>query len=130
MVSVRRPSVIDEAGRDFGCDCGVGDRRAGKLGFGKGREPRRADQRAHRSRDANSRISARVYSRPTVACVPSTETRFDADCAQAGLIAGTVPTKGTEKRAAQFGQRKRGGGVAGDDDQIWFVSAMLRRARR
>src|SRR6476659_4749404 len=52
--------------------------------------------------DANSRISARVYSRPTVACVPSTETNFDTDWEQAGLIAGTVPTKGTEKRARNW----------------------------
>ena len=47
---------------------------------------------------ANSRISALVYSRLTVACVPSTATRLLRDCAQAGLIAGTVPTNGTEKR--------------------------------
>ena len=44
---------------------------------------------------AKSRISARVYSRCTVPLVPSTETRFVLDWAQAGLIAGTVPTNGT-----------------------------------
>ncbi|MGY4293809.1 hypothetical protein ACVWXN_001904 [Bradyrhizobium sp. i1.4.4] len=43
-----------------------------------------------------SRISALVYSRFTVPLVPSTETRRVFDCAQAGLIAGTVPTKGRE----------------------------------
>jgi hypothetical protein len=37
-----------------------------------------------------------VYSRFTVACVPSTAMRLLFDCAQAGLIAGTVPTNGTE----------------------------------
>ena len=73
--------------------------------------------------DANSRISARVYSRPTVAWVPSTVTRFVTDCAHAGLIAGTVPTNGTAKSRAQFAERKRRGGVAGDDDQIGFVFA-------
>ncbi len=41
-------------------------------------------------------MSARVYSRATVASVPSTETRFVIDAAQAGLIAGTVPTNGSE----------------------------------
>src|SRR6266700_2363722 len=48
---------------------------------------------------ANSRISARVYSRLTVASVPSTDTRLVREAAQAGLIAGTVPTNGTTKRA-------------------------------
>ena len=49
------------------------------------------------------RISAWVYSRATVASVPSTETRFDCDAAQAGLIAGTVPTKGRVKRSRSAG---------------------------
>ena len=40
-----------------------------------------------------------MYSRDTVACVPSTAMRLVFDWAQAGLIAGTVPTKGTVKRA-------------------------------
>ena len=44
---------------------------------------------------AKSRISARVYSRCTVPLVPSTETRLVLDLAQAGLMAGTVPTNGT-----------------------------------
>src|ERR1700732_578066 len=44
---------------------------------------------------AKSRISALVYSRCTVPLVPSTDTRLVFDCAQAGLIAGTVPTNGT-----------------------------------
>ena len=44
-----------------------------------------------------SRMSARVYSRATVASVPSTETRRVSEPAQAGLIAGTVPTNGTAK---------------------------------
>jgi len=42
---------------------------------------------------AKSRMSACVYSRVTVACVPSTETRLVREAAQAGLIAGTVPMK-------------------------------------
>ena len=37
-----------------------------------------------------------MYSRLTVASVPSTETRRVREPAQAGLIAGTVPTKGSE----------------------------------
>src|ERR1700731_4528029 len=41
-------------------------------------------------------MSARVYSCATVASVPSTETRLVTDAAQAGLIAGTVPTNGSE----------------------------------
>ena len=36
-----------------------------------------------------------VYSRLTVPLVPSTETRLVFELAQAGLIAGTVPTNGT-----------------------------------
>jgi hypothetical protein len=52
---------------------------------------------------ANSRIRARVYSRCTVASVPSTDTRLVRDAAQAGLIAGTVPTNGTAKRARKLG---------------------------
>ena len=64
------------------------------------------------------RIRAWVYSRATVASVPSTETRFDCDAAQAGLIAGTVPTNGTLKALAQRRQRLRRGGVAGDHDEI------------
>src|SRR5207237_156967 len=52
---------------------------------------------------ANSRISARVYSRCTVASVPSTETRLVRDAAHAGLIAGTVPTKGSANRARKLG---------------------------
>ena len=52
---------------------------------------------------AKSRISARVYSRLTVASVPSTDTRLLTEAAQAGLIAGTVPTNGTEKRARKCG---------------------------
>ena len=42
-------------------------------------------------------MSARVYSRFTVASVPSTETCLVIDAAQAGLIAGTVPTNGSAK---------------------------------
>ena len=44
-----------------------------------------------------------MYSRFTVASVPSTETRFERDAPQAGLIAGTVPTKGTANRARRCG---------------------------
>src|SRR6202043_2380544 len=43
---------------------------------------------------AKSRISALVYSRLTVPLVPSTDTRLVFELAQAGLMAGTVPTKG------------------------------------
>ena len=52
---------------------------------------------------AKSRISALVYSRAIVACVPSTETRLLTESAQAGLMAGTVPMKGTWKRARNCG---------------------------
>ena len=65
-----------------------------------------------------SRISARVYSRATVASVPSTETSVICEAAQAGLIAGTVPTKGSEKRCRKSVQHQGRGGVAGDHDQI------------
>ncbi|CKZ83131.1 Uncharacterised protein [Mycobacterium tuberculosis] len=36
-----------------------------------------------------------MYSRFTVPLVPSTDTRFVFEDAQAGLMAGTVPTNGT-----------------------------------
>src|SRR5438874_4617322 len=52
---------------------------------------------------ANSRISARVYSRLIVASVPSTETRLLIEAAQAGLIAGTVPTNGSATLARRLG---------------------------
>jgi len=45
-----------------------------------------------------SRISVLVYSRATVASVPSTDTSRVRDIAQAGLMAGTVPTNCSEKR--------------------------------
>ena len=48
-------------------------------------------------------MSARVYSRATVASVPSTETRRVTEAAQAGLIAGTVPTNGTENFSRSSG---------------------------
>src|SRR5216683_7951068 len=44
------------------------------------------------------RIRTLVYSRATVASVPSTDTSLLLEAAHAGLIAGTVPTKGTSKR--------------------------------
>ena len=44
-----------------------------------------------------------MYSRETVASVPSTDTRLLTETAQAGLIAGTVPTNGTAKRARRCG---------------------------
>ena len=44
-----------------------------------------------------------MYSRFTVASVPSTDTRFERDALQAGLIAGTVPTNGTVNRARRCG---------------------------
>ena len=40
------------------------------------------------------------------------------ESAQAGLIAGTVPTNGNVKRLAQFRQCDCGGGVARDHDEI------------
>ena len=81
---------------------GVVDRLAAQLGFGERGEPRRADQRDVAAWP-KSRISAWVYSRVTVASVPSTDTRFVCEAAQAGLIAGTVPTKGTVKRSRSSG---------------------------
>ena len=43
------------------------------------------------------------------------------DCAQAGLIAGTVPTNGTLIFGAQVRQHDGRGGVAGDDDDVGRV---------
>ena len=62
-----------------------------------------------------------MYSRPTVACVPSTATRLLFDWAQAGLIAGTVPTKGTVKRDRNSREGKRGCRVAGYDNEVGLV---------
>ena len=53
--------------------------------------------------------------------MPSTATRFDFDCAQAGLIAGTVPTKGAGKVRAQILERQSRGGVARYHDEIGRV---------
>ena len=49
-----------------------------------------------------SRMSARVYSRFTVASVPSTDTSLLFELEHAGLIAGTVPTNGTLNFFAQL----------------------------
>ena len=67
---------------------------------------------------AKSRISALVYSRATVASVPSTDTSLVLEFAQAGLIAGTVPDKRQRKFPPQFLQRERGRRVAGEHDQV------------
>ena len=64
-------------------------------------------------------MSARVYSRLTVASVPSTDTRLVTELAQAGLIAGTVPTNGTANFLRNSGEHDGRSGVAGDDDEIW-----------
>ena len=50
---------------------------------------------SRRSPGRNRGSAPCVYSRFTVAWVPSTETRLLFEPAQAGLIAGTVPTNGT-----------------------------------
>ncbi len=47
-----------------------------------------------------------MYSRLTVASVPSTDTSLDLDALQAGLMAGTVPTKGTVNRARRCGSTR------------------------
>ena len=101
IVSVRRPPASTKARRDL-CAISRSATGAPELRFCVGRELRRADQ-GHVAAVGESRISARVYSRPTVAFVPSTVTRLLIEPAQAGLIAGTVPTKGTEKRARSCG---------------------------
>src|SRR5262249_2700168 len=93
------PISIDKTGRDLLRDQIVGDGRATELGLCEAREPRRLPSLPL----AKSRISARVYSRPTVASVPRTATRLVREPAQAGLIAGTVPTNGTLKRVRKCG---------------------------
>ena len=87
-------AVADETRREFGCDLGVAD--LVPLSAASASEASSAEPTSVTSQPcAKSRISARVYSRWTVPLVPSTETRLVRELAQAGLIAGTVPTNGT-----------------------------------
>jgi hypothetical protein len=96
------PAFIDEARLDLLRDQGVGDRSAVQLRLGIGREVGRADERDVAAVGKVADQCA-VYSRLTVAWVPSTVTRLVTELAQAGLIAGTVPTKGTRKRWRRCG---------------------------
>ena len=98
IVSVRRASTSMKQAAVSALIASSVDRLTGKLRFRICGKSRRADQMhvAAGGEFADQRV--RVYSRPTVACVPSTATRLLFDRAQAGLIAGTVPTKGVAKR--------------------------------
>src|SRR5262249_36270704 len=73
---------------------------------------------------ANSRISARVYSRFTVASVPRTDTSLVVEAAQAGLMAGTVPTNGTGKGARRAGRITGEAGFGGTKTGAGFVRAV------
>ena len=113
--------VGDEAGRDLGGDRlrrtrarrAGGARQAWRAGASRPGSPR--------SRRQIRGSALRVYSRFTVASVPSTETSLVAEAAQAGLIAGTVPTKGTAKLRPQRRQHDGRGGVAGDHHEVRLV---------
>jgi hypothetical protein len=86
--------AIEEAGGDFRGDGLVADLLAAQGGFGE--LARFSAPTSVTSQPcAKSAISFLVYSRFTVPRVPSTETRLVFDEAQAGLMAGTVPTNGT-----------------------------------
>ena len=75
-------------------------RRASPASSASAKEASRGEPTSATSQsEANSRISARVYSRLTVPACRAPRRACVFDCAQAGLIAGTVPTKGTVKRA-------------------------------
>ena len=88
-------AVADKARREFGRDIAA-SLTSPPLNAASASEARSAEPTSVTSQPcAKSRISALVYSRLTVPLVPSTETRLVFDRAQAGLIAGTVPTKGT-----------------------------------
>ena len=102
-VSVRAPAALDEARRDLGGDRRVVDRLAAQRRLGESRRAAREPTSVTSQPWAKSRIRARVYSRCTVASVPSTDTSLLCEAAQAGLIAGTVPTNGTAKRARRCG---------------------------
>ena len=102
MVSVRWPSST-KARRDLRAQRGIGDRRAGKLGFRIARKLVRSDQRDLATLRIVANERAGIFARDC-RLVPSTETRRVTDAAQAGLIAGTVPTNGKRKFLAQVGQ--------------------------
>ena len=64
--------LIDETGRDFGGDRGIGHRVTGEFGLGKGCKPRGTDE-INLAALRRIRGSAPGYIRAhTVACVPST----------------------------------------------------------
>ena len=83
-----------EARRDLGGDRRIRDRLSRHRGLCEGGEARVDPTRVTPQSAAKLSISARVYSRCTVPGVASTDTNFERDSAAAGLIAGTVPTKG------------------------------------
>ena len=87
-------AISDKAGGEFGCDILVAYVVAAEGDSAS--EASSADPTSVTSQPcAKSSIRRLVYSRLTVALVPSTDTRLVLELAQAGLIAGTVPTNGT-----------------------------------
>ena len=111
---------IDEAGGDLGLDGGIDDGRAGELGLGEGGEPRRADQH---------HIAAGGEFADQRAGIFAADGRLRAEHGDAlalRLRAGRLDRRhgadeGHGKARAQFGERQRGGGVAGHHHQIGRV---------
>ena len=81
--------------------------------------PRRADERrrAHAVGVGRDQV-ARIVARDGAGGREHGDAAASATARAAGLIAGTVPTKGIGKRCAQRRQHQRRGGVAGDDDEV------------
>ena len=111
-------AIADEAGGELGRDVLVAHPRPLSAAS--------ASERALRSRPGSPRspreirISALGVFALHGASVPSTETRLVFDEAQAGLIAGTVPTKG-RVGVAQMRHDQGGRRVAGDHDEVGLV---------
>ena len=97
---VGAPAVrVDEAAGDLGLDGRVGDRLRRQLGFGEAGEPRRADQRDVAAGGEFADQRAGIFARRRWPACRARRRACVTDCAQAGLIAGTVPTNGTVNRA-------------------------------
>ena len=128
---VGAPAVfLDETAGDFCCDRPVGDRCAGKFGLGISGEPRRADQMHVAAGREFADQRARIFASDSRLCAEHSHP-LGHRLRAGGLDRRHRANERDAKLRAQFSERKRRGGVAGDDNQIGFVFAdRVDRARR
>ncbi len=128
-MSVRRPSCSMKQGAISARTASSSTKPLAHIGFGHGREIVAADQPDMAFARAIGGSGRAYIARLTVPGVASTETRPERVRSAAGLIAGTVPTKGWPGKASRSASmHQRRGGVAGDDRRSRVDSG--RAARR